>query len=610
MCGILGYVGEREDAVQLLVEGLKRLEYRGYDSAGVAVAGEGGIERRRAAGKLRNLEEVLRNDPLAGRVGIAHTRWATHGRPSEENAHPHTDCSGDLVLVHNGIIEAHLDLKTELTEGGHRFETETDTEVIAHLVEDQEAGDLAAAVRAAVARLEGAYALAVLSARQPDRIVAAKHGPPLVVGVGDGEHFVSSDVSALLPLTRRMIHLEDGEVAVVTAGGVSITDASGRPVEREPETIRWDPVQAEKGPYRHFMLKEIHEQPLAIRDTFMGKFSHEEGKILLPELGMDEGDANEIERVTLIACGTSWHAAVLGQIYMERLAGLPAVTDVASEHRYRQAPHERGELVVALSQSGETADTLAALGPLRAAGSRTIAITNVPGSRITRDTDAHILTHAGPEIGVAATKTFTTQLVALYLLSLWIGQARGRQAEDRIREHARNLAALPYLAEQALRTDALCNQVARRFHHCTGFLFLGRGPSYPVVMEGALKLKEISYIHAEAYPAGEMKHGPIALIDENMPVVALCPHDDLYGKMTANLQEARARDGRLIVITDGEDPHLTALAEEVLVVPRTGACLQPLLFTIPLQLLAYHIGLRRGCDVDQPRNLAKSVTVE
>jgi len=610
MCGILGYVGGRKDAVQLLVEGLKRLEYRGYDSAGVAVVGEGGIGRRRAAGKIHNLQAVLRDDPLSGSVGIAHTRWATHGRPSEENAHPHTDCSGDLVLVHNGIIEAHLDLKTELAKAGHRFQTETDTEGIAHLVEDQAEGDLGAAVRAALARLEGAYALAVLSARWPDRIVAAKHGPPLVVGLGEGEHFVSSDISALLPLTRRMIHLEDGEVAVVTAGGVSITDASGRPVAREPETVRWDPVQAEKGPYRHFMLKEIHEQPQAIRDTSMGKISHEEGRVHLPELGIGEEEVKRIERVTLIACGASWHAAVLGRIYMERLAGLPSATDVASEHRYRQAPHERGELVVALSQSGETADTLAALGPLRAAGSRTVAVTNVPGSRITRDTDAHILTHAGPEIGVAATKTFTTQLVALYLLSLWIGQVRGRQTEDRIREHARNLAALPYLAEQALRTDALCDQVARRFHQRSGFLFLGRGPSYPVVLEGALKLKEISYIHAEAYPAGEMKHGPIALIDENMPVVALCPHDELYEKMTANLQAVRARDGRLIVITDGEDAELAALAEEIVVVPRTEACLQPLLFSIPLQLLAYRIGLRRGCDVDQPRNLAKSVTVE
>jgi len=600
MCGIVGYVGTR-DAVPVIIEGLRRLEYRGYDSAGVAVVDEGRLNRRRSVGKLKNLEESLRAEPLKGSFGIGHTRWATHGRPSEENAHPHADCKGELVVVHNGIIENYLALKSRLAAAGHRFVTQTDTEVVAHLVESHiGGGSLEDAVRKALKEMEGIYALVLVHTREPQKLVAARRGPPLVVGLGEGEHFLASDIPALLSYTRDFLFLDDGDVVVVTPKSLRITDADGREVTRAPQRIAWDPVQAEKGGYRHFMLKEIHEQPRAVRDTLLGRIGLEEGEVHLEELGQATGELKRSKRVLLLACGTSWHAALVGKYLLEQVYRTPIV-----------GPET---LAVAISQSGETADTLAAFREAKRLGALPIAICNVQGSMLTREAEGTLLTHAGPEIGVASTKAFTSQLVALALLALHLGRLRGTLSPERCRELLQSLAKVPHLMENALQASGRIDEMSKFFAHAHDFLFLGRGINYPIALEGALKLKEISYIHAEGYPAGEMKHGPIALIDENMPVVALCPPGRTYEKMLSNVQEVKARGGKVLAITmqgDSEVPKILEQPADMIVdVPAVDEVWSPLLTVLPLQLLAYHTAVRAGRDVDQPRNLAKSVTVE
>ncbi len=614
MCGIIGYVGGRP-VVPLLVDGLRRLEYRGYDSAGLAVVRDGVIEVRRSEGKLAHLEAVLARAPVDGTYGIGHTRWATHGRPSEENAHPHRDCSGRLVVIHNGIIENHIDLKRELQRDGHTFASETDTEVVAHLVERELRGDgLAAAVRRALGSLRGLFALVLISTDDPGTIVAVRNGPPLVIGLGDGERFVASDVAALLSHTRDVIMLGDREVAVVTAASAEVTDFEGRAVTRASQRVTWDPVQAEKAGYKHFMLKEIFEQPWAVRETVLGRASADSGRVFLDEIRIGEADLRALDRVVILACGTSWHAGLVGKFLIEKLAGLPVEVDYGSEFRYREPIVASRTLAVAVTQSGETADTLAALREARRRGARVISICNVVGSMATRESDGTVYTHAGPEIGVASTKAFTSQLVALHLLALYLGQARGVLAPDEARPHLEALDHLPVKLELALKCDPLIESIAARFHKRSDFLYLGRGINYPIALEGALKLKEISYIHAEGYPAGEMKHGPIALIDERMPVVALAPRDHVFEKMIANVQEVKARGGTVIAFTtDGDSPLSEILnpAQDVIVrLPETHPFVTPVVMAVPLQLLAYHIAVRRGCDVDQPRNLAKSVTVE
>jgi glutamine---fructose-6-phosphate transaminase (isomerizing) len=610
MCGIVGYVGARH-AVEIIVDGLRRLEYRGYDSAGIAVLDDGVLQVRRAPGRLSALESVLAAQPIAGAVGIGHTRWATHGRPSEENAHPHTDCGRSLVVVHNGIVENYVELKERLVAEGHTFRSETDTEVLAHLVEHHVARghQLATAVRLALREVQGSYALGVVAAAAPDRLVVAKHGAgSVVVGVGQGEMFVASDIPAILAHTRDMIVLEDQEVAVVTAAGLALSTLDGAPVERTPVRILWDPLMAEKGGYRHFMLKEIYEQPRAITDTFSGRLALESGDVLLPDL--DDVDTRAIERVVLVACGTSWHAAMLGRSMIERLAGLPAEVDLASEFRYRDAVVGPRTLVVAISQSGETADTIGAVKAARLKGCPILAITNVVGSALAREATGLLQMHAGPEIGVASTKAFSTMIVAGYLLALWLGRRRGSLTPEETRKRLHDLIEVPRLVEQTLALDGAIAELARQFSSAGDFLYLGRGLQYPIALEGALKLKEISYIHAEGYAGGEMKHGPIALIADQLPVVALVPRDSSYERMLGNMEEVRARDGMLIAITHPNDRAAAAKAAHVIEVPPAAELLAPLVTVVPLQLLAYHVALRRGCDVDQPRNLAKSVTVE
>ncbi len=612
MCGIVGYVGSR-DAVPVILEGLKRLEYRGYDSAGIAVVQDGHLVRRRSAGKLGNLTESLRLDPLSGAFGLGHTRWATHGRPSEENAHPHQDCQGRLTVVHNGIIENYLPLKTRLQAEGHLFVTQTDTEVVAHLAESHWNGSLEEAVRHAVAELEGIYALVFMHQDQPQTLVAARMGPPLVVGLGVGEHFVASDVPALLAYTRDFQFLDDGEVVTVTPSSVSIKNGQGQAVSRSSQRITWDPVQAEKGGYRHFMLKEIHEQPRAVRDTLLGRLGIDEGEVHLEELGPAAEALRRVRRVALLACGTSWHAALLGKFLLEQVAGIPAEVDYGSEFRYRTPLVGEETLAVAITQSGETADTLAAFREAKRLGALPVAICNVQGSMITREAAGSLLTHAGPEIGVASTKAFTAQIAALALLALHLGRLRGTLSSDRCRDLQQGLARVPHLMERALAMSAAVEDLSKQLVHARDFLYLGRGINYPIALEGALKLKEISYIHAEGYPAGEMKHGPIALIDERLPVVALCPPGRTYEKMLSNIQEVKARGGRVIAVAAEGDTALRKTLEPqdvVLEVPATDELWSPLLTVIPLQLLAYHVAVRAGRDVDQPRNLAKSVTVE
>ncbi len=627
MCGIVGYVGSRKDVVPVIIEGLRRLEYRGYDSAGIAVGGNGDcLQLRRAPGKLRRLEEVLRDNPIAGTYGIGHTRWATHGRPTEENAHPHRDCTGRIVVVHNGIVENYLALKHELSAQGHKFATETDTEIIAHLVEQQlsvaaQSGkqlSLEDAVRRAVRRLTGAFAISVLSADEPDKIVAARNGPPAIVGVGQDEYFVASDVPGILHHTRDLYFLADGDMAVLTRNGVTLTDFDGHPIQRPLQHILWDPIQAEKGGYKHFMLKEIFEQPRAILDTTLGRISLDTGKVFLAEMKIPDETFRHARNIHIAACGTSWHAATAGKFMIERLARIPAEVDYASEFRYRDPILDQRTVGLLITQSGETADTLAAQREMIAKGSPTVAVCNVVGSMITREAHGTIYTHAGPEIGVASTKAFTAQLVALFLFAVHLAQVRGALAADDSRALLTELNLLPGKVEEILRTcDSECDPLARTYSNARDFLFLGRGIHYPIALEGALKLKEISYIHAEGYPAGEMKHGPNALIDETLPVVVLATKDDSnrdsvlrYEKTLSNIQEVTARSGKVIAVATQGDQHIGQLVEHVLFVPPAPELLQPVLDVIPLQLLAYHIAVRRGCDVDQPRNLAKSVTVE
>jgi glucosamine--fructose-6-phosphate aminotransferase (isomerizing) len=612
MCGIVGYIGSA-GATGLILDGLKRLEYRGYDSAGVAVVADGVLQVRRSAGRLRNLEAVLRERPLDGPLGIGHTRWATHGRPSEENAHPHTDCTGSIVVVHNGILENYMPIKTTLQAAGHTFKSETDTEVLAHLVEQHwaEAGGLAEAVRRALQEVRGAYAVGVVSDREPDALVAAKTGAGgVVVGLGEGEYFVASDVPAILAHTRDVLVLEDGEMAVVTRQGVRLMTLGGRPVERSVTHITWDPIMAEKGGYRHFMLKEIYEQPRAITDTFRGRISPETGDCFLPDLNLTTDELRGFARVVLVACGTSYHAALVGRQYLERLAGVPVEADIASEFRYRDPRVGPDTLVVALSQSGETADTLGAVQVAKAKGAAVVAVCNVVGSALAREAHGILYVHAGPEISVASTKTFTATVTALYLLALHLGRVRGVVPPETGRRLLAELLELPRVVEAALGTEETVADLARSLAHFRDFLYLGRGLHHALALEGALKMKELSYVHAEGYAGGEMKHGPIALIDADMPVVALMPRDATYDRMLANIEEVRARDGLLIALAHPDDRTIRDKARHVLPVPASSDLLQPIVMAVPLQLLAYHVAVRRGCDVDQPRNLAKSVTVE
>jgi glutamine---fructose-6-phosphate transaminase (isomerizing) len=614
MCGIIGYIGQ-QDVVPVLIEGLRRLEYRGYDSAGIAIVSNGSITLRRSAGKLSNLEHVIAMDPLTGDYGIGHTRWATHGRPTEENAHPHRDCTGRIVVVHNGIIENYLDLKQELQRQGHTFVTETDTEIVAHLVEREMKDDgLENAVRRALMLMRGLFALVLISADDPEKIVAVRNGPPIVVGLGDGEFFVASDIPAILSHTRDVVFLGDEEMAIVTRTGVSFTDFFGRPVSTATQRVLWDPIMAEKAGYKHFMLKEIFEQPTAARETILGRVSQDTGKVFLEEMKITDAQLAAVERVTILACGTSWHAALVGKFLIEHLARIPVEVDYGSEYRYRHPIVSPNTLAVVITQSGETADTLAALRQAKRGGARSIAICNVVGSMATRESDGTVYTHAGPEIGVASTKAFTSQLVALYLLGLRLGQVRGALSPEASKPHVDALLQLPLLIEQTLKIAPEIAAIAARFHARADFLYLGRGINYPIALEGALKLKEISYIHAEGYPAGEMKHGPIALIDEQMPVVTIAPHDHVFEKMIGNMQEVRARGGSVVAVTNHGDDKLGTILDRsrdfIVEVPRTSDLLTPILMVVPLQLLAYDIAVRRGCDVDQPRNLAKSVTVE
>ena len=615
MCGIVGYVGHKP-LLPVIMEGLRKLEYRGYDSAGVAVVEDGQLRIRRSAGKLARLEDVLARDPIDGSFGIGHTRWATHGRPTEENAHPHRDCHDRTVVVHNGIIENYIELKRELTARGHTFVTETDTEIVAHLVEQETTGDgLAAAVRRALTRLRGLFALVLISADDPDTIVAVRNGPPVVVGLGQDEFFVASDIPAILAHTRDVVFLDDREMAVVTRAGVTFTDFEGRPRTKTPQHITWDPVMAEKAGYPHFMLKEIHEQPWAVRETVLGRVSLEQGRVFLEEMKLDDDALNAIGRVVILACGTSWHAGLVGKFLIEELGQVPVEVDYGSEFRYRHPIVDARTLAIAITQSGETADTLGALREAKARGARSIAICNVVGSMATREADGTVYTHAGPEIGVASTKAFTSQLVALQLLAVAIGQARGTLPMDRACALLEGIDELPLAIEEALKLSTVIAALAPSLKDRHDFLYLGRGVNYPIALEGALKLKEISYIHAEGYPAGEMKHGPIALIDENLPVVAIAADDAIFEKVLGNIQEAKARGAQLIVVTtpskaDALQPILTPGRDVVLQVPAVDPLLSPVVTVVPLQLLAYHIAVARGADVDQPRNLAKSVTVE
>ena len=620
MCGIVGYVGNKQ-VVPLLIDGLRKLEYRGYDSAGIAVVNEGhDLEIRRAEGKLRNLEETIRLSPLDGTYGIGHTRWATHGRPTEENAHPHRDCTGRVVVVHNGIIENYIQLKERLKKSDHRFVTETDTEIMAHLIEEYLKEDLTFehAVRAAVSELRGIFALSIIHADEPDTIIAVRQGPPVVIGLGDREFFVASDIPPILHHTRDVFFLGDGEIAIISKDAVRVTDFEGNSVQPAIQRITWDPIMAEKGGFKHFMLKEIYEQPRSVRDTVQGRISLDSGQVFLDEMkNITAADFKRFSSIKIAACGTSWHAGLAGKYMIEQLARIPVDVDYASEFRYRDPVMDENTLLLVISQSGETADTIAALREAKEMNSKVLAICNVQGSMFVREAEGTILTHAGPEIGVASTKAFTGQMIALYLLGLYLGQARGVLSEDEARFHAQELAELPVKLEHLLNNSDSIEELAKEFFRSTDFLYLGRGINFPVALEGALKLKEISYIHAEGYPAGEMKHGPNALIDERLPVLFINTREEgnraselRYEKTHSNIVEVKAREGIVIsVLTEG-DTMSSTVSNHVIEIPPSSDLLSPILSIIPLQLLAYHIAVRRGCDVDQPRNLAKSVTVE
>jgi glucosamine--fructose-6-phosphate aminotransferase (isomerizing) len=620
MCGIVGYVGNKQ-VVPLIIDGLRKLEYRGYDSAGIAVVNEDHeLEIRRAEGKLRNLEETIRLSPLDGTYGIGHTRWATHGRPTEENAHPHRDCTGRVVVVHNGIIENYLQLKERLRKGDHRFVTETDTEIIAHLIEEhlKQHASFEQSVRAAVTELRGIFALSIINADEPDTIIAVRQGPPVVIGLGDREFFVASDIPPILQHTRDVFFLGDGEIAIFNKDAVRVVDFEGNSVQPAIQRITWEPIMAEKGGFKHFMLKEIYEQPRSVRDTVQGRVSLDTGRVFLDEMSnITEADFKRFTSIKIAACGTSWHAGLAGKYMIEQLARIPVDVDYASEFRYRSPVMGEDTLLLVISQSGETADTIAALREAKELGSKVLAICNVQGSMIVREADGTILTHAGPEIGVASTKAFTGQMIALYLLGLYLGQLRGALSEKEARFHAQELAELPVKLEHLLNDSDGIEELSKEFFRSTDFLYLGRGINFPVALEGALKLKEISYIHAEGYPAGEMKHGPNALIDERLPVLFVNTREEgnraselRYEKTHSNIVEVKAREGIVIsVLTEG-DSISSVVSDHVIEIPAASDLLSPILSIIPLQLLAYHIAVRRGCDVDQPRNLAKSVTVE
>ncbi len=620
MCGIVGYVGNKQ-VVPLIIEGLRKLEYRGYDSAGIAVVDEDHeLSLRRAEGKLRNLEEAIRLNPLDGNYGIGHTRWATHGRPTEENAHPHRDQTGKIVVVHNGIIENYLQLKERLAELGSEFKTETDTEVVAHLIGHYKYSEnlsLEEAVQKAVKELRGIFALSIISVDEPDTIIAVREGPPVVIGLGDGEFFVASDIPAILQHTRDVFYLGEKEIAVLTKDSVRVTDFDGNVVEPKQQRITWDPIMAEKGGFKHFMLKEVYEQPRAVRDTVQGRVSLDDGKVYLDEMDISEEDFQNVTSIKIAACGTSWHAGIAGKYMLEELARVPVEVDYASEFRYRNPVLRETDLLIVISQSGETADTIAAMREAKESGCKVLAICNVQGSMITREAEGTILTHAGPEIGVASTKAFTSQMVAIYLFALYLGQLRGKINEDEAKRHAQELAELPLKIEHLLGEADAIEEMSKEFFRSQDFLYLGRGINFPVALEGALKLKEISYIHAEGYPAGEMKHGPNALIDEKLPVVVVNTREEgnegselRYEKTHSNIVEVKSRDGIILsVLTEGDEMS-SIVSDYVIEVPETTDLLAPILSIVPLQLLAYHIAVRRGCDVDQPRNLAKSVTVE
>jgi glucosamine--fructose-6-phosphate aminotransferase (isomerizing) len=619
MCGIVGYVGNKQ-VVPLIIDGLRKLEYRGYDSAGIAVVDENHeMSLRRAEGKLRNLEECIRLNPLDGNYGIGHTRWATHGRPTEENAHPHRDCSGKIVVVHNGIIENYVQLKEKLKAKGHEFKTETDTEIVAHLVEEEIKNGLSfeEAVRASVKQLHGIFALSIIHSDEPDTIIAVREGAPVVIGLGDGEFFVASDIPPILQHTRDVFYLGEKEIAVLTKDSVRVTDFDGNVVEPKQQRITWDPIAAEKGGFKHFMLKEIYEQPRAVRDTAQGRVSLDTGKIYLDLANISEDELKQITSITVAACGTSWHAGIAGKYMIEQMARVSVEVDYASEFRYRNPVLDENTLLIVISQSGETADTIAAMREAKKYGCKVLAVCNVQGSMIHREADGTILTNAGPEIGVASTKAFTSQMIALYLFASHLGQVRGKIDEAQAKYHAQQLAELPLKIEHLLSDADSIEELSKEFFRSQDFLYLGRGINFPVALEGALKLKEISYIHAEGYPAGEMKHGPNALIDEKLPVVVINTREEgnaaselRYEKTHSNIVEVKARDGIILSILTEGDEMSSVVSNHVIEIPQSSDFLSPILAIVPLQLLAYHIAVRRGCDVDQPRNLAKSVTVE
>jgi glucosamine--fructose-6-phosphate aminotransferase (isomerizing) len=609
MCGIVGYIGGQQ-ATPIILEGLKKLEYRGYDSAGIATleAGESGV--RRSEGKLVNLENLLREQPLSGVIGIGHTRWATHGRPSEINAHPHK--AGSIIVVHNGIIENYLQLKEQLKQNGHIFKSETDTEIIAHLVEEKlkTAPGFEQAVRQALAELHGAYAVCILNEKEPGTLIAAKLGSPMVVGLGQEEFFVASDIPAILAHTREMVFMEDGEMVVFRDGTAAFSTIDGKPLDKKPRHIDWSPLMAEKGGYKHFMLKEIHEQPRAVRDTIAGRLLETEGDVYLEDLAFSDRQLASVRRMVIVACGTSWHAALVGKFYIEGHCRIPVEVDIASEFRYRNPVIDDNTLVMVISQSGETADTLAALREAKSRGAMVTAICNVVDSSIAREAGSVIYTHAGPEIGVASTKAFVTQLTALYLFTIRLGHANCTIDSATGQRMIKSLKKVPTLLEECLLLNAHTEKIAKKYMNARDFLYLGRGKNFPIALEGALKLKEISYIHAEGYPAGEMKHGPIALIDEDVPVVMLVPKNSAYEKTVSNMEEVIARSGRVIALCSEGDEDIRGRAEDIIEIPALDEDLDPLLLSVPLQLLSYHIAVLKGTDVDQPRNLAKSVTVE
>jgi glucosamine--fructose-6-phosphate aminotransferase (isomerizing) len=609
MCGIIGYLGPQE-AMPIILDGLKRLEYRGYDSAGMAVITDHRLAIRRSLGKLKELENLLRLDPLEGQVGIGHTRWATHGRPSETNAHPHM--VGAIAVVHNGIIENYLELKDELIKAGHRFSSETDTEIVSHLIVKhlEQGASYLTAVQRTLQEIKGSYALAIVNAQEPRMLVAARKESPLILGLGDGEYFLASDIPAILPYTRRVIFLEDHDLVVLRDGEFLLLDPEGRRLERPEHTITWSPAMAEKAGYKHFMQKEIFEQPRALIDTFRGRIDPDLGEVVLKEIAFSEAQVKDIRKIFLVACGTSFHAAMVGKTLIENLCRLPVEVELGSEFRYRDPLVDPHTLLIPISQSGETADTRAGLTAGKELGAKTLAIVNAVGSSIAREADAVLYTHAGPEIGVASTKAFTTQLVALYLIALFLAQRLGRLKRADLRFRLAELLKLPTWVQETLDLDQEIRETGRRYMNAHNFLYLGRGIHYPIALEGALKLKEISYIHAEGYAAGEMKHGPIALIDENMPVLVLAPRSPVLEKVQGNIEEVAARGGRLIALTEADNLQVRERVESVITVPSVPLELSPIVLVAPLQLLAYHVADLRGTDVDQPRNLAKSVTVE